>query len=67
MGRPKKSESLLPDNQMLWVTVKTESNNKYYITSNKDRSLYYLYQDKNDTIVQIAKSVSPLAFEKYYK
>ena len=66
MGRPRKQTGMIPEDYLLWVTVTTELN-KYYVTSNKERTLYYLFQDKNDTIVQIAKSVSPLAFEKYYK
>lgn len=64
--RVKKQLNGLPDNQILWVT-RTEEKKVYYITSNTERSMYFLYTKDNGNIVQIAKSTSPLAFEKYYK
>lgn len=53
-------------NEQRWVTGKDESGNlKYIITSNMDRSWYYIY-DKNYTKLGKAKT-PPELYEKYLK
>lgn len=51
-------------NELLWVTGLDESGNlKYVITSNADRSLYYIY-DKD--CKKLGKAKSPVGLEEKY-
>ena len=54
--------------QILWVTVKGESDKTYYITSEKMRDVYYLWTDnKGEPKLTKYKNENPLELYKYCK
>lgn len=54
----------LDKSYLLWVTVKGESGNTYYIVSDVLRTEYYLWKDKKKTA---KKSENPMDLYKYVK
>lgn len=56
------------NNQMLWVTMISESDKTYYITSEKMRDMYYLWTDsKGKPKLTKYKNENPLELYKYCK
>lgn len=50
--------------ELRWVGIfDTKGKRKYTITSNKDRTLYYIYDENNN---KLGKSKSPVELEKKY-
>lgn len=51
-------------NELRWVGIFDKKGNRQYtITSNKDRSLYYIYDKDNN---KLGKSKSPVELERKY-
>lgn len=56
------------ESQLLWVTVKSESDKIYYITSEKMRDTYYLWTDsKGKPKLTKYQNENPLELYKYCK
>ena len=49
--------------EKLWVTY-TVQDEKYFITSNADRTTYYLYHQMDGKTEKIARAKSPVDLEK---
>lgn len=57
----------IPSTEHIWLQLKTESGNMYYITSKtNDRSLYFIYKIENDKATKLGKGKDPLALEDKY-
>lgn len=56
----------IPNGQKLWLTY-TIGENKYHITSNKDRSKYYSYFENNGKLEPMKTSTIPTKLEKDFK
>lgn len=55
----------IKNNEILWVTYTVNNENIYCITSNKDRTYYYLYEYKNNDFLKTeCKSDNPIELEK---
>lgn len=58
----------IPKNETLWVTHTLNGIEKYVITSNKERSTYFLYEVNSDgTLNKICKGNAPTDFDKKIK
>ena len=58
----------IPKNEKLWVTHTLNGIEKYVITSNKERSAYFLYEVNSDgTLNKICKGDAPTDFDKKIK
>lgn len=58
----------IPKNETLWVTHTLNGIEKYVITSNKERSAYFLYEVNSDgTLNKICKGNAPTDFDKKIK
>ena len=58
----------IPKNETLWVTHTLNGIEKYVITSNKERSTYFLYKVNIDgTLNKICKGNAPTDFDKKIK
>lgn len=56
------------ESQILWVTVKGESDKTYYITSEKMRDMYYLWTDsRGKPKLTKHQNENPLELYKYCK
>lgn len=56
------------NNERLWTTYIVKDSPTYCITSNNDRSTYYLYEYKDNEFVKtIHKSDNPMELEKFIK
>lgn len=54
------------NNETLWVTYVHNEQITYCITSNKDRSIYYLYEYTNDDFVKTThKAEEPIELEQF--
>lgn len=54
--------------EVLWLTYINDGQILYYITSNKIRSIYYLYEVKNSKPIKTKyKSANPTDLYKYMK
>lgn len=53
----------LPVNEFLWVTILNSNGDKFYITSNKNRDNYYIY---NSEYKKLGKNSNPLELERKY-
>ena len=55
-------------NEILWVTYINDEQITHCITSNKDRSVYYLYEYTNDDFVKTThKAEEPIELEQFIK
>lgn len=50
--------------EKIWVTYQTDDGDTYYITSNRDRSMYFLYKRDEDKVVKLGKSKNPKSLEE---
>ena len=58
----------IPKNETLWVIHTLTGIEKYVITSNKERSAYFLYEVNSDgTLNKICKGNAPTDFDKKIK
>ena len=57
----------IPSNEKLWLTITSESNKTYIVTSNKDRSTYFLYLVNEDKLEKVGKGKNPPELEKLIK
>ena len=57
----------IPSNEKLWLTITSESNKTYIVTSNKDRSTYFLYLVNEDKLEKVGKGKNPPEVEKLIK
>ena len=49
----------IPKNEILWETITSKSGKTYIVTSNKERSTYFLYLVNNDSITKVTKGSTP--------
>lgn len=49
----------IPKNETLWETITSKSGKKYIVTSNKERSTYFLYLEENGDLIRKAKGNTP--------
>lgn len=49
----------IPSKEIVWMTYVTESKAKYKISSNAERTLYYLYKEVDNGVIKIAKGKAP--------
>lgn len=49
----------IPSTEIVWTTQKTLSGNTYYITSKKQRDMYFIYKRIDDKAVKIGKGKNP--------
>ena len=49
----------IPSKEIVWMTYVTESKAKYRISSNAERTLYYLYKEVDNGVIKIAKGKAP--------
>ena len=52
----------LPKSDILWVTERTESENTYYITSDKSRTKYSLWKQEKDGVSLVTTGKTPSKF-----
>lgn len=57
----------IPKNEILWETIKTESNIEYIVTSTKDRSKYILYKVNTSDLNKISTAKTPIELKKFQK
>lgn len=53
----------LPANEFLWITILNSNGDKFYITSDKNRDNYYIY---NSEYKKLGKNSNPLELERKY-
>jgi restriction endonuclease S subunit len=49
----------IPKNETLWETITSKSGKTYIVTSNKERSTYFLYLVSDNSISKVAKGSTP--------
>lgn len=49
----------LPSSEILWETIIRENGDQYVITSNRERSLYYIYSFDGKEYTKIDKAKTP--------
>lgn len=55
----------LPSSEILWETIIRENGDKYVITSNKERTLYYIYSFDGKEYTKIDKAKTPPELMKH--
>ena len=53
-----KQKDCIPKDEILWETY-TEGDNIYKITSDRIRSVYFMYKKENNTFKKLGKASSP--------
>lgn len=54
----------LPAKEIRWVSGVVDGVERYVITSNPERTKYYLWEKVDDGFIKIATSKTPIEFEK---
>ena len=54
----------IPSKEIEWTIIHTLSDETFIITSNKDRTFYYLYERCGENHRKIARSKNPNDFDK---
>lgn len=57
---------MIPSDEIIWVQIKLENGNEYYITSKKSRELYYVYRLIDGQAEKLGKATSPDILEEKY-
>lgn len=55
----------LPSSEILWETIIRENGDQYAVTSNKERSLYYIYSFDGKEYTKIDKAKTPPELMKH--
>ena len=55
----------IPSNETLWETITTAKEDIYFVTSNRDRSTYFLYRQIDSGVEKVAKAPVPPELIKY--
>lgn len=55
----------LPGSEILWETIIRENGDQYFVTSNKERSLYYIYSFDGSDCRKIDKAKTPPELMKH--
>ena len=56
----------IPKNDIIWVLIKAKNGKHYYITSKRDRTVYYMYEDLGDEAKLLGQSKSPKSLEEKF-
>ena len=56
----------LPSNETLWLTRISDSGKTLLITSNKDRSTYFIYEQTDSGLEKLGKGLNPLELERKF-
>lgn len=54
----------LPQKEMRWVLYTAPDSTNFYTTSNKDRSMYFLYQETPSGFLLLKKAPTPVEFDE---
>ena len=57
--------SKLPSSEILWETITNENGDVFIVTSNKERSLYYIYSFDGKEYTKIDKAKTPPELMKH--
>lgn len=57
----------IPSNEIKWETIKNETGDMFIVTSNKERTLYYIYSVVDDKLEKLGKAKSPPDLMQYTK
>lgn len=55
----------LPSSEILWETIIRENGDQYVVTSNKERTLYYIYSFDGKEYTKIDKAKTPPELMKH--
>lgn len=55
----------LPSSEILWETITNENGDRFVVTSNKERSLYYIYSVDDKEYTKIDKAKTPPELMKH--
>ena len=64
MPKAMKPAKQLPKNEILWLTQLTESGEKFFITSDKIRSVYTLWQLTKEGYLKVGTGNTPAKLEE---
>lgn len=53
----------IPAKETVWVRCRSPNGEEYLITSNQERSTYFLYKTTKDGVERIAKDRTPSSFD----
>ena len=57
----------IPKSETIWLTHKTRSGDKYYITAKtNNRDFYFIYKSVDGTAVKLGKNRNPTVLEEKY-
>lgn len=53
----------IPKSEEDWIYYNSYPNGNFVLTSNKDRSLYYLYKNEDGILTKVGKNKNPNSLE----
>ena len=56
----------IPKTEILWETIQLEDAT-YYVTSKRERTLYYIYKQSGGSLEKLGKAKTPVELEQFYQ
>ncbi|MCD8376455.1 MAG: hypothetical protein LUD69_05880 [Oscillospiraceae bacterium] len=56
----------IPKTEILWETIRLDDAT-YYVTSKKERTLYYIYKQSGNGLEKLGKAKTPVELEQFYR